>query len=203
MDGTITVRNVQELDEMEQKIVQAARGLVLELSIMCTRCREKWDNASELDNLLVFLKDLQDGEIAYDPLGGSEKIQVGQQVSLTFDYMAAIGALRWLFQNHPEIAAYRLSFESDGDVRIMSLDETNGVAAQVLSCCDHERTLETKRTAKLVGELSGAASLNSRYIFVLSESATNGEFEREREYGDVSVLVRGLGFPSSTPCSTS
>lgn len=197
MERTIVVHHEVDLDGLEKRIRNGTRGLAIALGFMSRRLLDNWDGGREQDNLLRFLHELNEGDIGQDPLNDDEKITLGCQASLTFRYVAAISAIRWLYGKHPKIEAYAFNVDDDSGVdgtgfQIVSRAGEGRVAATVVWCTDHVLTMQTKRAALYLMKLNDADGFTAKYVFVMAQNAHDEEYAFAGEREGIPIMLRGV-----------
>lgn len=197
MDIKIDVNGLQDLDDLEDRLVKAGKGLVFEFGFMCRRCLDNRNNCSEKSSVLNFFQEAGRDEIGYHPVDEQKRISMSDQIFLTFTIMAAVDATRWLFKNHPEVDAYSICVGEKCGVDIVSTDPKNKIVAEVFFSANHDQTLHTKMVAADIRRLNEIASNNPKYLFITSESSKNGEYEHEGVQDGVPIMIRGVNRMSS------
>lgn len=140
------VREISELDKLEDKITAAATRTVERLL--------KTLKASEPIRAFAQMK--------FEPSGfhptEDRSLNLIEQLNQTFTYFASARAARWLFDHHPEAAPFRLNLGTVGGTDIESVD--GSVAAETFA------TVNPQNNRKLASDIEKVARTNARHKYV-------------------------------------
>lgn len=144
---SFVVNDINELEELEQKLYESMDKTLLQISSEIT------SNSSQI----LFSK-MKFGGIGFDPLNSNRVLNIIEQINQSFTYLASFYALEILFTEYPELAPFKLNLGTAAGSDIES--ECGGLAAEVFAAVapisnqklkkDINKMLETNARLKFV-----------------------------------------------------
>ena len=144
------IHSTRELDELESQVIAAAKRTVDALR----------DLLSGAEPLHAFAQ--MKFELAGFHPTDDRSLNLIEQINQTFTYLASAQATRWLFQHHPEAAAFRLNLGTAGGTDIESTD--GSIAAETFASVDPTNNRKLDRGIDKVG----CTSAEHKYVFYIS-----------------------------------
>ena len=140
---SFTVNNIEELEELEQKLYESMDKTLSQISSEIT------SNCSQA----LFPK-MKFGGVGFDPLNSNRALNIIEQINQSFTYLASFYALEVLFAGYPELAPFRLNLGTAPGSDIES--ECGSLSAEVAPTSnqklkkDINKVLETNTKLKFV-----------------------------------------------------
>lgn len=121
-----------------------------------------------------------------DPIDGSSRLNLIEQLNQSFTYAATVLAIRRLFELHPEHGPYRLNLGTAAGFDIESAN-TESVAAEVFAAVTPSNNQKLKKDLQKV---SGAVAPH-KYVFFMSPGFEAGRQEKLESLPGVQVWTLG------------
>lgn len=144
---SFTVSNIEELEQLEQKLYESMDKALLQISF------EINSNSSQT----LFSK-MKFGGIGFDPLNSDRQLNVIEQINQSFTYLASFYALEILFTEYAELAPFRLNLGTAPGSDIES--ECGELAAEVFAA------VAPTSNQKLKKDINKVLETNARLKFV-------------------------------------
>ena len=162
---SFTVSNIEELEQLEQKLYESMDKALLQISF------EINSNSSQT----LFSK-MKFGGIGFDPLNSDRKLNVIEQINQSFTYLASFYALEVLFIEYPELAPFRLNLGTAPGSDIES--ECGELAAEVFAAVAPTSNQKLKKDINKV--LQSDAKL--KFVFFMCPNFKLGrQFQLEKD----------------------
>lgn len=138
------------------------------------------------ENSLETLSEIKFRKIGRDPLNSKRKLNLIEQVNQTFTYLASFMAVRFLLEQHPEGAPYRLNLGTSSGSDIES-SKIGFLAAEVFSA------VNLKNNRKLRKDLEKVSKVNAkhRYVFFMCPGYAKGKQEEAPEFPGIQIISVG------------
>ena len=140
---SFTVKDIEELKQLEQKLYESMDKTLLQIS----------SNSS----LALFSK-MKFGDIGFDPLDSKHELNIVEQTNQSSTYLASFYALEILFTDYPKLAPFKLNLGTASGSDIES--ECGSLTAEVFAAVaptsnqklkkDINKVLETEAKLKFV-----------------------------------------------------
>ena len=143
------VHSTQELDQLENQVIAAAKRTV---EALCTLL-------SEAEPLYAFAQ--MNFELSGFHPTADRSLNLIEQIYQTFTYLASVQATRWLFQHHPDAAPFLLNLGTTGGTDIESID--GSVAAETFA------SVNPRNNRKLDNDIDkvGCTAAVHKYVFYI------------------------------------
>lgn len=169
---SFTVNDINELEQLKQKLYESMDKTLLQIS----------SNITPTPSKTLFSK-MKFGGIGFDPLDSNRPLNIIEQINQSFTYLSSFYALEVLFTEYPELAPFRLNLGTAPGSDIES--ECGGLAAEVFAAVAPTSNQKLKKDINKV--LATDAKL--RFVFFM---CPNFELGRQLQLEKEDVIVWAL-----------
>jgi len=166
------VNNIEELEELEQKLYESMDKTLSQISSEIT------SNCSHT----LFSK-MKFGGVGFDPLNPDRELNIIEQINQSFTYLASFYALEVLFTKYRELAPFRLNLGTASGSDIES--ECGGLTAEVFASVTPTNNQKLKKDIDKVLQTNA----NLKFVFFI---CPNFELGRQPQFERDDVIVWAL-----------
>lgn len=168
--GVLVVRSAAEVDDLVRQVRASATKL------------QAWITSFEGDGIGL-LRALKFDQVGFHPLGG-HPLNAIEQVNQIWTYLAALSAVRVLFELHPDACSFSIAPGAHAAQPLDVMSEVEGlVGAETFAAVDPRNN---RKLAKDLVKLAGRAELH-RYVFFASPMFPGTARREQLERGGVQV----------------